>query len=364
MLPRILTFAACIGLLIAPSLAHAQPNAPAPELAPALYEVGNLRIAVRCAESFETPDRGLRVSLDGSAQPLPAVGTNGANWFGTDAHGHLIGGWVATDVGYVAPAGPHRVRIEAPDCVPEERDVVLSAFHPEHIDGRLSVASPMLEGPAGAPDGLGLVLGGFTAPYPESLRSGVSTMGISPTAYSIDPTSTQGVWLSTSYEHRYFALGLDLTFGAGQVAGTVRSLPGAPLVTPIATGPLPFSGTVFDNGLALRIGARLPLRYATLAAGSGIGGSLWMMTQAKVDGSGATGGVVVADAPQGLNATWDVPLWTSVTLKPFCGFGMQALASYEAEPSNSWHGGVTLGAGLLIQPSASCTENPGIDVKP
>jgi hypothetical protein len=379
MIPRLSTGgASCLALLVAPSLAHAQtraetraetrpadaPAAP-PELAPRLYDAGNLRVAVRCAESFETPERGLRVSLDSDSRPLRPLRTNGETWLGTDAHGHVTAGWVTTDVGYLAPLGSHRLRIEAPDCVPEERDVVLTASHAEYVDGRLLVARPVLEGPVGAPDGLGILLGGYTSPYPESLRSGVHTLGLSSTAYTIDPASTQGFWLSTSFERRFFALAFDATFGAGQLTGTMRSLPGAPTMTPIATRPLPFSGSFLDGGLTLRVGARVPLRYATLEAGSGIGGSVWVVDQAKIAPAAAASanGIVLAEPP-GANAAWHVPLWAAVTLKPFCGVGVQALASYDAEPDASWHGGVLLGAGLLLQPSASCAETATIDVKP
>jgi hypothetical protein len=356
---------ACVALLIASSLARAQGVAPspAPDLTPALYEQGNLRVAVRCAESFETPEQGLRVSLDG-AGPLPPLRVNGEQWLGTDARGHLMTGWSATDVGYVAPPGLHRVHVDAPDCIPEDRDVVVSATHAERVDGRLAVARAALDGPVGAPDGFGLVLGGFTAPYPESIRSGVDSMGMSPTAYSIDPTSAQGVWLASTFERRYFALALDTTLGAGQLGGNVRSPADTPPAPGGSPGPSPFTGSFLETGLALRVGARLPLRYAALAAGSGIGGSLWLVNQATVASGGASPGQTSAMAVQGVHAAWDVPLWAAVTVKPFCGLGVQALASYDAEPSQSWHGGVMLGVGLMFQPSAACSESAGLGVRP
>jgi len=372
MKPGLLSYVSGVALVLLPSLAHAQlpplppppAPAPAPIINPALYESGNLRVGLRCAESFQTPAAGLRVTLDGSAQPLPPAQINGENWFGTDAKGRLIGGWIPTDVGYVAPPGAHHLRVETPDCVPEERDVVVSPAYAERVDGRMRVASPMLEGPVGAPDGFGLLLGGYTTPYPESLRSGVRTTLGDSTAFAIDPTSAQGFWLSTSFERRYFALALDTTIGGGHLSGSVRALQSAPAGMPGSPpSAVPFTGSFLDFGLALRVGARLPLRYATLEAGSGIGGDLWATIDANDASTGAPN-MTVAEGAQGLSGALYVPLWASTTVKPFCGVGVQGLASYDAEPSNGWHGGVALGVGLLLQPSASCSEPAGVAVRP
>jgi len=345
--------------LVAVSLAlFAVPDARAdvPALAPNLYEQGNLRISVVCAETFATPESGLHVDLDGA--PLKAVGTNAIVGISTDQDGTASVVSAPTDVGYLAPPGPHHLRIESPDCVADDRDVNFSAVYAEHISGRLAIANPALLGPVGAPNSWGFGLGMFTSSYPDSLRAGVSSPNILPTSYSVDRAAVQGISLSSSVERRHLLIAADDLIGWGSIAGTAQALPS--FGTP-GSAPMAFTGSVLENSTQLRIGMRVPLSYVALAAGAGLGLTLWTTNSVQVSGGAAQ---VAPIALEGMTAMWDVPLWASATFKPSCNWGVQVLASYEVQPTDTSGNMTVMTAGLQWQPSASCEEPPGLTLTP
>jgi hypothetical protein len=345
--------AASKALLFAPIVfilfAFASP-ARADEIAPAMYAGGNLRVAVTCAESFGSVDNGLRVAIDGNyVRPLR---TNAISNVTLDSNNNQVVLTVPTDVGFVVPPGHHHMRVEMPDCEADDREIDVSPSHARFVEGRLLLANDSLKGTVGAPDGFGLVLGGYTMGLPRSLLSGSGPdWARSPTAYTIDPASTHGLWLVTSVERRYFTFALDSMWGWGSANGHIAANDSSPATD--------FSASMLQWSMALRIGARLPLRYASLAAGSGIGFSLWIFNHTD-----AANRAAMTDAVSNVNAVWQVPLWASLTIKPACGWGIQGLASYGVQPTRSDASSLFLGIGILFQPSASCSETPGVDVSP
>jgi len=353
----------------APAPATAGSRAPvaadrAGAIAPRMYSKGNLRVGVSCAERFLLPGGGggLRVTIDGSARPLQPVGVNALSSLALDEDDQPVVLSMPTDVGFLVAPGRHRVRITADDCAPDDRDVEVSGSHATHLTGRLPIANRWLDGPVGAPDGMGFLLGGFSAGYPSSLASGTTAGAFGGSTYSVDTKSVGGVWMSWSLERRFLLVAVDDAIGWGSLSGTVTAPP-SPAVgpTPTATGPFRFGGTILGDALALRVGARLPLQYVSLAAGGGIGGSVWMMMGDKLEAGAATSG---AEPPSGIQLAWDVPLWASATVKPFCDWGVQALGAYQWQPTAAGASTTMFGVGLEWQPSASCREAPGITVSP
>lgn len=339
-------------------------SAPSAAIAPPLYDTGNLRVAVRCAERLLLPgEGGLRVTIDGLDEPLQPAHVNGLSGLALTRHGRAVLLSLPGDVGYLVAPGRHRLRIEADDCAPDVRDVDVSGSHATHVDGRLPVADDWLAGPVGAPDGLSYVFGGFSSGLPASLASGTTASPYGgDSTYSIDTKSLGGVWLSFAYERRFLDVAFDTAIGGGAVSGTVVGIaPSATGSSPAAAGPFRFTGSVMDDALALRVGARVPLEYVSLAAGAGLGGSMWLMLGEKVDSGSATSNV---RPPSGVQLAWDVPLWASATVKPFCDWGVQAMGAYQWQPTAAAASTVMVGVGLEWQPSAACREAPGITVSP
>jgi hypothetical protein len=328
-------------------------------IAPPLYFDGNLRVDIHCAESFETRD--LHVTLDGA--PLEPLHTNGVSSVAYGKHGVPYEVWSPTDVGFVAPPGLHRVRIAAPGCAPDERDIDIPADYPKFITGRLALSDDSLRGSTGAPDGGGLVLGAFTVARPA--RTGTqSDLWGGTTAYTVADGSAQGVLFGVSYERRGFVFSHDLGVGWGSLAGTVQTIK-SPDGLSAYPGTLPYTGGFVMISDTLRIGKRIALHDVALAAGTGIGGDV-TVTWRNVDESGvANKSTVFADGPNNtVDADWFVPVWASVTIKPWCDFGLQAVASYDVHPTALDESGLRISAGLLFQPSASCRDAPGVKVTP
>ncbi len=223
--------------------------------------------------------------------------------------------------------------------------------------GGVRRAAPWLRGPVGAPDGFGLLLGGFSMSLPRSVATGSTTFVDDSTPYSIDAAHTSGFLFSTSVERRFLAFAFETRWGYTSFHGTVSPAQGA-------AGPFAMTGNLLQWGVRLRVGARLPLGNVALAAGSGLGAGMWIVNRATIDPTPGNVTSMQGNTPQGVHGVWSVPFWASATLKPSCGWGLQAIASYDVQPTNGEGDALFLGAGLLWQPSASCAEPASIEVTP
>jgi hypothetical protein len=327
-------------------------------IAPPLYFDGNLRVDIHCAEYFSTPDNGLRITLDDA--PLDPVKTNGVITTVYDKHGAPSDIWSPTDVGYVAQPGVHRLRISAPGCADDDRMLEVAGEYAQFVTGRLAITDDSLRGPAGAPDGGGIMMGAFTVARPGHSAMQSDLWGGN-TAVTTADSDAHGTAISISLERRHFVFATDMAIGWGSLTGTVQTVrdPQGLMAYP---NPLPYTGTLGLASLAFRFGGRLALHDVALAAGSGIGGDVTISSR-NVDETGKTN--VYADAPNPvLDGDWFVPLWASLTIKPWCDWGFAATASYDVHPTALDESGVRISAGLLFQPSASCREAPGVKVTP
>lgn len=313
--------------LLGTSVAHAD----VPVLAPNLYEHGNLRVAVACADhGLMLPEDGLHVSVDGT--PLAPVHTNASQGVEVDSDGENELFSVVTDAGFLAPPGRHRVRIDAPDCTADERELDLSATYAERVDGRLPVEDDVLRGPAVAPDGYGITIGASAMAPPAEL------------AATTAPISVPSFWVSSSFERRSWVFAGDSTAGWSSLD---------------ETSPVRATGSVFATTAALRVGRRLARDRYALAAGTGIGAGVWSASLQP-----AAGAVPATRPDAGLVFDWDVPVWSSLTIKASCTWGVQGLASYDVRPTDVSTSSLALALGLQWQPSQACSEEPGLAVSP
>lgn len=313
---------------------------------------GNLRVDLRCADFWATPANGLQVTVDGVAPP--STGINGANMLVEGRHG-AYETWVATDIGYDIAPGEHHLVLAAPGCASEQRDFATSPGAPTIVQGRLAISDPSLLGTTAAPNGIGVTLAGIAGLMP--VRTGVTTLGTTVTGYTTNAMTTKGISLSTSYEHRRFAAAVDAAFAWGGSSGTLHAISQQIAGSP-DPGPVPYTDTVLEMRTAARVGMRVPMGSVALSAGSGLG----LTSLGHIAGQSAYN-ISVVIPPDGLDLEVFVPVWAGVTYKPSCNLGMQVLASYDLYPGNTANDGVTLTAGLIVQPSYACSEPPSLRIR-
>ncbi|HTR55102.1 MAG TPA: hypothetical protein VMJ10_30660 [Kofleriaceae bacterium] len=288
---------------------------------------GNVRVTATCASYFVAPRDGLQLRVDGVVQP-----SLGINWSASWHHGALQPDH-ETDVGYLVAPGHHHLDLSTPDCV-GSTDVDVLGASPSYVEGSLAIANDALRGTVTAPNGLGLVIGGFYAARPAR----VATDPIVGTAYDLDGTTQAGAQVTVTATYQHFVLAFDQRYTTEGVNGT--------------TGPRStdaFTGSAFDTGFVGRFGPRWTLHDVELSAGGGIGGDI------------LHGGGEIADTQTNLSRFF-LPAWATLTYKPTCDWGVQAMASYEYHPTSSDDNTMTYGVGLLYQPSSSCSDPPHLDV--
>jgi len=343
-------------VLVLSSTAHAQavtptvvaaPNVAAPQVAPWIARKGNLRVSIACAESWATPDGGLQLSVDGAAIDPQRVNGRWSSYVDGDGNTGTV--WSSTDTGYLLAPGRHHVQIDAPGCAPSAFDLDADPIHADHAFGRLAVDDWSLGGTVGAPNGWGLSAGMWFGSAPMGPTSNAIFMQNA--SYDTGHTETGG-YLSSSLERRNFTLAFDLAFASGSTSGTVS---GSTVFG--GASPQGFTGSVYDSIDQLRVGARLPLQYVALSAGSGLGIEWWFNSTQLVGSS--TSGLF---SPDGADASFYLPVWASATIKPSCDWGVQLLGQYDVHPTSMDTNGFTLAAGIMFQPSAACSEPAGVRV--
>jgi hypothetical protein len=338
-------FAFTIPLVAITRLAAADPSGPPSEVAPDVVHVPltNLRVSVNCADYWATPERGLRLSIDGVEVAANGVDLASETVYWQGRHNtHEADVVVPTDIGYSVAPGPHHLALAAPGCSSLESELAVSAF-PIAVSGRLPVSDSSLAGTVGAPNGFGFLLGGFT----RSLGTRTTSASVNGTVVSIAPSSIAGGWLASTYEHRHFVLANDIQIGTTNTNGTANP--------PDTTGTEPYTGNILDLRFALRVGVRLPLHDVALAAGAGIGVDV-------LNTSGSVANDPFSTPLDDTDAEAYIPLWATATYKPSCSFGVQAYAGYDIYLGERAEDAPTFGAALVWQPSASCSEPSGLRV--
>ncbi len=298
-------------------------------VAPWIAQRGNLRLSIACGDVWpSTPDDGLDVQVDGASIDADLVSGRGA--------------------GYVVEPGHHHVQLSVPGCAPSTFDFDADAIHSTHADGRLVLDDWWRGGTAGSPNGFGMTIGAWFEPTPGG-ATGDSVFNQTETYDSGNMSG--GAYLSFSHERRFFVTATDIAVAGGSTSGVVSGGGGAQSAQP-------FTASVFENRYQFRVGGRLPLRYASLAAGTGIGFE-WWITSGQLAPPNNTSSLF---APDGPDASFYLPMWASATVKATCDWGVQALAQYDVHPSAMDTNGFSFGAGIIYQPSASCSEAPGVRV--
>ena len=301
---------------------------------------GNLRVDVRCADFWATPEHGLRVSLDGVAQPGRM---NGATEL---AYGHY-NVWEPTDVGFAVAPGHHRLAIAAPGCATTALDVDIASDYAIHVTGRLEVSDPRLAAPITAPDGLGFAVGYFHVPDPAHGGYDDSYQ----TSYAYDRVTYSGALLSVSYEHRNLALIGDLGLGHGSTSG-IATYVGQEMPDGATRLPQPYTGSANLARIDVRVGARIPMRWLALSGGAGFGIDAYLPTSNYTE----EGVISLAHLPNDPDGDVFIPAWAALTVKPTCSFGAQLLATYDIHPMSTGESSAMISAGLIWQRSSACSE--------
>jgi hypothetical protein len=302
-------------LVLAPAAAHADSTG------------GDVRVTVTCADYFVAPRDGLQLSVDGVVQP--ALGINwGGYWHHEQFHAS-----VESDVGYAVARGHHHIALVTPDCA-GSTDLDVEPAMPRMVTGSLAITNDALRGTVTAPNGLGVMVAGFYAPRPAH----VTTDSVTGSMYDFDSTTQQGVQLTVTATYRHWVLALDQRYTSEGSNGTSAGVA--------------FHGSAFDTGFVGRFGPRLSFHDVELAAGVGIGGDI-------LHGGGHLPNTVASVTYDG---RFFLPAWATLTYKPACDWGVQAIASYEFDPGSSVESTPTFAAGLLYQPSSACSQPPHLDV--
>jgi len=261
----------------------------------------------------------------------------------TGDDGVLYVGSTPTGIGFDAPAGRHRVRVESDECTSMEQTVDISSS--TKIDASLPIADPTWMGPSGAPNGFTIGLLGFHTTLPSSLHSGLhSQWAPAGSTFGVDATSTYGVAITAGYVHRFFAAHFDLDVALGSAPATGTNADG--------------TTTSFDAHLGMietdaRVGLRYPMGNVTLEGGGGFGYGMW------IAGDGSVGESSFGSTEK---MTLDVPLWASVTFKPTCDLGVEFGATYHLDPLDGDDSTTMLTAGLVFEPNGACSRSPSFEV--
>jgi hypothetical protein len=205
-------------------------------------------------------------------------------------------------------------------------------------DERPAAVDPARLTPSGA-DGPGVAIGWFSIAHPLA-ATGTSGM-VFPTAYTAGPSQANGLWLSGSRTRGSAVIAADLGVGGGSFTGIAQSLRDG--------GQVPYTTTYGGLSFAVRAGAQAALGDAAFAAGVGVGGAVWM-GMPSYDAST----FVFVEPPDGNLADLYLPLWASLTIKPSCDWGVQAMASYDVRPLDTQASAPSLALGLLWQPASAC----------
>lgn len=152
--------------------------------------------------------------------------------------------------------------------------------------------------------------------------------------------------MSISWEHHRLAMALDASVAWAPSSGTLQPSPSAV--------PVPYHDTLFELRTAWRIGLRFPMHDVAVAGGLGYGATLVDHLAGTPDPNSV--------APRGVTASGFVPGWASVTVKPWCSFGAQVLASYDIGFGGASQNDASITAGLIFQPNRACSERPGVRV--
>jgi hypothetical protein len=234
------------------------------------------------------------------------------------------------------------------------RDIEVPGSSPLALGGSLET-SPSLRGPVDAPDGPALALSGTYSTFPTSLTSGPTSNAITPATFHLTGSAIGGGDISMGLARRHFVAWLDLGGGGGSYSGRIspHDVPG---LTP-ASGPLTMDGSVFTGRLGLRVGARLPLRYVALSAGTGIGGSLWITGSPTIHGNPDTNTSQI----EGAHGIWSVPIWAALEVKVACNWGVELRASYDIQPTDTSGDTFLLSGGILLEPAGACSRTVHLD---
>ncbi len=264
-----------------------------------------LMVEVSCGmnSAYVGTQDGLRVWIDGE-RGEPAEEPRAFNPMSPGAQGPVL--YVAFDT----TPGKHNVRVEADGCTARETTVDIKPGEPHQVMGRLQPTAMFSRPPAGAWSM------GIAAEYSwvslASLKEGADYAYSQASKVSIDTSGMKGVGGAFTFETQHFFF--DMGFGHVSGKGTYTH---PACTSSICTQPTEAQGTT-DVGawqMPLLFGARFPLQYVSITAGTGFVWSILTLSR---------------DANSDLNVTSPmgahIPAFVGVEARPLCPLGIGARA--------------------------------------
>jgi hypothetical protein len=300
---------------------------------------GHFSVRATCVERMATPEKGLRVLVDGI--PKQSLGMDEVGDVFVDGEGLLRYGTTPIGYGFDAPPGRHVVRIEANDCGPMEQMVDVGIG--TKIETTLPITNEAWLGAAGAPNGFTMGIFGFHTSVPHSISKDVHSNFAPPGAsFDVDVASLDGVRLTGGYVHRNFVAHFDVNFGLTSATATGTHADG--------------TKEAFDSKVIMleddaRVGLRQPFGNLAFEAGSGFGYGLWAVGKAWSGGE-------TSDFDRTSKFHIQFPVWASLIAKPTCDVGFALDAAYRFDPLHPEDSTTMFGAGLVWEPNSACSNEP------
>lgn len=310
-----------------------------------------LRVAVGCDDPRpRSPEEGLSVYLDGSANATTPRGVQ-KSWR-EDAQGAVV-----DYVSYPIAAGTHTAHVRFPGCEGAETRVEVVPGKPAEVKGVLRPEGNFFSrGPAGYPDwwrvsaGMWTTTTHFNRFYELLLRKSASDNNgdrVVTFGSSKGDVAAAGPALSIGLVGRWLTFLFDLRYASGSTTGSTNGM-----YTPngaqsrAVVGPIDGTATIHTYYAGLRFGAKVPLQYASIAAGPGV-------AFAVQDISSASYG-------QHAEPSLHLSGWAALDVQPICDGFVQAMVQRAAvAESGDPSGSTSFVFSLGYQPNQRCRREQG-----
>lgn len=268
------------------------------ELEADLEQVSEVRVAVGCAEPrIRTPDEGLSVFFDQAEVSASPLGVRKRVEDNREVPAH---------VPFTMPPGSHRVRVRFPGCDPLETLAEAPAGGAIDVVGMLPPENPWVNGtPAGSPNGFRVNAGVTISSVHFRKFQNFFDRATAISDRAVD-VGLAGPSVSIGAQSRWVLGTIDARYAVGFTTGTQTAIDRTPPPS-IATSSLDGSLSIADLGL--RIGGRVPLNIASVAAG--VKGGLGVLHFSPSGPSSSGNGVFGRGG-----------LWAGVEAQPLCDFSL------------------------------------------
>jgi hypothetical protein len=295
--------------------------------------VPEVRVSVGCETADPlAPEQGLRVTFDDD--PASQAVSDVRRRWNNDQQADVV-----DSATYPIDPGHHVVRVRAPDCATGSVGVDVDRAGTQIVRGVLAPRTSFLtRGPAATPDGWRLALGAWAGAtsYDDYWRF-AETRNVRLLSSPKTSVVFAGPMLTLGLVSPFIALSFDARYGSARTRGTT---PGVASGTTEVTS-LDGHTTASRGDFTARFGPRLPLYYAAVAGGGGVGLAIENV-------SSPTYG---ANLGANVSAFW----WIAVDAQPVCDWNVELMvARARVAGLGSATTSDTFALGIGYQPSDRC----------